>query len=95
MPSTVPELSEMLKADRTIGVRRPRQSTPGVSPPRVSAAAAADQHALEQVIDAWPKLPRNVRAGILAMIDATQADEPGESGVTDDGAPTTCIAGKL
>jgi hypothetical protein len=39
--------------------------------PDSSARARTDDEDLDQVIDAWPGLPRNVRAGILAMIRAT------------------------
>lgn len=39
------------------------------------AQARMDDEELGQVIDAWPDLPRNVRAGVLALIRATNSDD--------------------
>jgi hypothetical protein len=44
---------------------------PGQPNPELSSQARTDDDDLGQVIDAWPGLPRAVRAGILAMVRAT------------------------
>jgi hypothetical protein len=46
---------------------------PMVGNPDSSPQACTGDEDLGRVIDAWPGLPRNVRAGILAMIRATTA----------------------
>ncbi len=87
MPRAKTELSELLAGDDLLCVRRPRSASalrPSADQrPEASAADAALQTEsspvptadgdLACVIDAWPGLPRNVRAAILAMIHETAA----------------------
>jgi hypothetical protein len=82
MPRAKTELTELLAGDDLLCVRRPRSVAAGQAntDPRPEAAGtdAAPQTEslcarpadgdLACVIDAWPGLPRNVRAAILAMV---------------------------
>jgi hypothetical protein len=70
------------KADAGSGASAADVQTPSESPAALAAKRSADDRAssprghladenLARVIDAWPGLPRNVRAAILAMIRET------------------------
>jgi hypothetical protein len=80
MPRASTELTEMLAGDALLCVRR--RAAAAVVPARTAAetataapiAPAADID-LTCVIDAWPDLPRHIRAAILAMIRETGGDE--------------------
>jgi len=68
MPRASTELTELLAGDDLLCVRR-RETAPAPRPiPTAEAAADAD---LASLIEAWPNLPRGVRAAILAMIRET------------------------
>jgi hypothetical protein len=89
MPRATTELSELLAGDDLLCARRPRSATtsrpsadarpPASAADGASLAESSQTHAadgdLACLIDAWPKLPRNVRAAILAMIRETAADD--------------------
>ncbi len=89
MPRAKTELTEILAGDDLLCVRRPRTATalrptadtvssvPGVDvePRAESPRSQSGDGDLAGVIDAWPGLPRNVRAAILAMIRETAAGD--------------------
>lgn len=56
------------------------------SPPPLGSSKQTrhDDEDIDQVIDAWPRIPRNIRAGILAMIHATTTGD--ESRKSSDAA---------
>jgi len=83
MPRAKTELTELLAGDKLLCVRR-HETTPtsqtvdvehGVSDADArshseSSTASLDPQSddLARVVDAWPRLPRNLRAAVLAMI---------------------------
>ena len=85
MPRAKTELSELLAGDDALCVRRrssatatrqtaeARSDVPDVhaEPQIESPPTAAVDGDLTRVIDAWPGLPRNVRAAVLALIRET------------------------
>jgi hypothetical protein len=85
MPRANTELTELLAGDALLCVRR--RPAPAAPLPNSTAQGSAESQPLAQsqpapnadadlaaVIDAWPGLPRNVRAAILAMIRSLNAD---------------------
>ena len=87
MPRAKTELAELLAGDKMLCVRRP---SPGPVRPEVHAGVCGINLApgsdaspgptmdedLSLVIDAWPDLPRSVRAAVLAMIHETARTVP-------------------
>jgi hypothetical protein len=79
MPRAKTELSEMLAGDALLCARRPQAAAIAPAEPPVAEAPSRDESPrvpapggdLAQVMEAWPMLPRNVRAAILAMIRET------------------------
>ncbi len=79
MPRAKTELSEMLAGDKSLCLRRraANETRPSDDAKTRSASPADPDIAVEdltRVIEAWPGLPRNVRAAILAMIRETAVD---------------------
>jgi hypothetical protein len=59
----------------TVGSSRQDTTEPGsVRPPRATQCATRDwvvhEPDLAAVVDAWPRLPEAIKAGILAMVNA-------------------------
>ena len=82
MPRAKTELSELLAGDSELCIRRrptvaaelhkagPHREASGI-PAKAQTASSAEpaiDPELASVIDAWPGLPRNVRAAVLAMV---------------------------
>ena len=51
----------------------------GAQPPESATPATPADPDLSTVLAAWPNLPPAIRAGILALIQATKATHPGGS----------------
>ena len=64
MPQATTELSELLAGDNALCVRRPQSS----AAPRGERCPDDGDGDLACLIDAWPGLPRNIRAAVLALI---------------------------
>jgi hypothetical protein len=79
MPRAKTELSALLAGDPAICVRRPAPIASAQDPiARVAAApafATADAD-LARLVEAWPSLPRSIRAAITAMVREAAADAP-------------------
>jgi hypothetical protein len=81
MPRAKTELSDLLAGDKSLCLRRPAANATRPSADAKiqveSPAAPSTPHIagedLTRVIEAWPGLPRNVHAAILAMIRETAA----------------------
>jgi hypothetical protein len=88
MPRPKTELSELLAGDNTLCLRRrasvvatqpnteARSGTSACADPLVeSPPAPTDNGDLAHVIEAWPDLPEDIRATVMAMIRGTPAGE--------------------
>ncbi len=78
MPRAKTELSELLAGDALLCVRR-RASAPSAQPSPASRDPSSPVPTVDadlaRVSAAWPGLPRNIRAAMLAMIRETTAGE--------------------
>jgi len=93
MPRATTELFELLAGDPLLCVQRRSVSNPAphIPPesPRAVADAASDADSvavdadLARVIQAWPSLPRNIRAAIVALV----RDETGRNDSGDQACP--------
>jgi hypothetical protein len=73
MPRATTELTQLLANDPLVGIRRRSQATPVPQAASESSVAGAElptiqDAVLSRVIEAWPSLPRSIRAAISAMV---------------------------
>ncbi len=78
MPRATTELSELLASDPLLCVRRRAESAPAADAASDANPVAGDAD-LAHVIQAWPSLPRNIRAAIAALVrDETGCNDCGD-----------------